>query len=205
MMKATVCLAGLVVGSILAGCMTKHQFMDAKSRSARSDVFQEAGKKEALPEGYAHLEICASIKTHSKGYYPLEPRDSLHGEKGYPFVLNVDGQAVVWKVDGREETIPAYFEEGGRNPEGGTGVRYAIDKKIRLAAGSHRLYFGFPAEGYYREFAVTVTEGRSYALTFEPVYKQKIPGLRRIPDTRSFTNGLERFEEVWTESRADAH
>jgi hypothetical protein len=196
-------LLAAIVGTVLAGCMTTSHFMQAKSQTARNDVFSEADEKGAIPNGYADLEISASIKTHVEGFYPLESKDSLHGKKGYPFVLNVDGQAVVWKVDGREETIPPYFERGGRNPEGGTGIRYVVRKKIRLAAGSHRLYFGLPAEDYYREFNVMLTACGTYALTFEPVYKQRIPGLQRIPNIRNFTNGFDRYEKVWTKIRPD--
>ncbi len=189
-------LLAAIVGTVLAGCMTTSQFMQAKSQTERTDVFSEIGGKEAIPKRYAALEIKATIKTHTEGFYLLESKDSLHGKKGYPFVLNIDGQAIVWKVDGREETLLTYFEKGGRNPEGGTGVRYVIQKKIRLAAGAHRLYFGLPAEDYYREFDVTLTAGGTHVLTFEPVYKQRIPGLQRIPDIRSFTNGFDRYEKV---------
>jgi hypothetical protein len=196
-------LFAIMVGTVLAGCMTTSQFMTAKSQTARNDAFSDADEKGAIPNGYADVEISASIKTHVEGYYPLESKDSLHGKKGYPFVLNIDGQAVVWKVDGREESIPIYFEKGGRNPEGGTGVKYEIRKKIRLAAGSHRVFFGLPAEDYYRDFDVTLTAGRTYALTFEPVYKQRIPNLQRIPDIRRFTNGFDRYEKVWAEIRSD--
>jgi hypothetical protein len=203
MRRTAVLLVASVAGAILAGCVTTSQFMKARSQGARADVFEEVGEKDTVPREYALLEIRASIKTHTEGFYLLESRDSLHGKKGYPFVLNIDGQAVVWKVDGREEIIPIHFEKGGRNPEGGAGVRYAIRKRIRLAAGSYRLYFGLPAEDYYREFDVKLTAGRTYALTFEPVYKQRIPNLQRIPDIRRFTNGFDRYEKVWTEIRPD--
>jgi len=182
-----------IVGTVLTGCMTTSQFMGAKSQTARNDIFSEVDKKGAIPNGYADLEISASVKTHVEGYYPIESKDSLHGKKGYPFVLNIDGQAVVWKVDGREETIPIHFEKGGRNPEGGTGVRYEIRKKIRLAAGAHRVFFGLPAADYYREFDVTLKEGKSYTLAFEPVYKKQRRELRR------FLSGLDRLEKNMTE------
>ena len=70
-------------------------------------------------------------------------------------------------------------------------------------AGVLRVFFGLPAADYYREFDVALTAGRSYALTFEPIYKERIPGLQRIPNIRSFTNGLDRYEKVWTEIRPD--
>jgi hypothetical protein len=194
MRRTAVLLVVSVAGAILAGCVTTSQFMKARSQGARSDVFEEVGEKDTVPGEYALLEIRASIKTHTEGFYLLESRDSLHGKKGYPFVLNIDGQAVVWEVDGREETIPIHFEKGGRNPEGGTGVRYEIRKKIRLAAGSHRVFFGLPAEDYYREFDVTLKEGKSYALAFEPVYKKQ----RR--DTRRFLSSLDWLEKNMTET-----
>jgi hypothetical protein len=203
MRRTAVLLVVSVAGVLLAGCVTTSQFMTARSQGARSDVFEEVGEKDTVSREYVLLEIRASIKTHVEGYYPIESKDSIHGKKGYPFVLNIDGQAVVWKVDGQEETIPIHFEKGGRNPEGGTGVRYEIRKKIRLAAGSHRVFFGLPAEDYYREFDVTLTAGRTYALTFAPVYKQRIPNLQRIPGIRRFTNGFDRYEKVWTEIRSD--
>ncbi len=199
MRRTAVLLVVSVAGVLLAGCVTTSQFMGAKSQTARNDIFSEVDKKGAIPNGYTDVEVSASIKTHTEGYYPIESKDSLHGKKGYPFVLNIDDQAVVWKVDGREETIPIHFEKGGRNPEGGTGVRYEIRKKIRLAAGAHRVFFGLPAEEYYREFDVTLTAGRTYALTFVPVYKQRIPNLQRIPGIRRFTNGFDRYEKAWTE------
>ena len=194
MRRTAVLLVASVAGVLLAGCVTTSQFMKARSQGARSDVFEEVGEKDTVPREYALLEIRASIKTHTEGFYLLESRDSLHGKKGYPFVLNIDGQAVAWKVDGREETIPIHFEKGGRNPEGGTGVRYEIRKKIRLAAGSHRVFFGLPAADYYREFDVTLKEGRSYTMAFEPVYKKH----RR--DTRRFLSGLDWLEKGMTET-----
>ncbi len=186
-------LLAAIVGTVLAGCVTTSQFMKARSQDARSDIFEEVGEKDTVPREFALLEIRASIKTHTEGFFLLESIDSLHGKKGYPFVLNIDGQAVVWKVDGREEIIPINFEKGGRNPEGGIGIKYEIQKNIRLAAGSHRVFFGLPAEDYYREFDVTLKEGRSYTLAFEPVYKKQ----RR--DTRRFLSGLEWLEKNMTE------
>lgn len=193
MRNAPVCLVGLVVGSILAGCMTTHPFMNAKSRSTRSDIFDEVGEKEAVPKGYADVEIRASIKTHAEGYYPLESKNSLHGKKGYPFVLNIDGQAVVWKVDGEEEIAPVYHENGGRNPEGGAGIRYDIRKKIRLASGKHRVFLGLPGEGYYREFDVVLEEEKAYSMSFEPIYRKD--NVRHLRERR-FINGIEGYKKT---------
>ena len=99
MRRTAVLLVVSVAGVLLAGCVTTSQFMKARSQGARADVFEEVGEKDTVPGEYALLEFRASIKTHTEGFYLLESRDSLHGKKGYPFVLNIDGQAVVWEVD----------------------------------------------------------------------------------------------------------
>jgi len=183
----------MTVGTVLAGCMTTSQFMKAKSQSARTDVFSEIDGTEAIPKGYAVLEIKATIKTHAEGFYLLEAKDSLHGKKGYPFVLNIDGQAVVWKVDGEEEIAPVYHENGGRNPEGGAGIRYDIRKKIRLASGKHKVFLGLPGEGYYWKFDVVLEEGKAYSMSFEPVYRKD--NVRHLRERR-FINGIEAYKKT---------
>lgn len=189
-------LFAITVGTVLAGCTTTSQFLKEKSQTLRTDVFSEIGGKEAIPKGYAALEIKATIKTHTEGYYLLESKDSLHGKKGYPFVLNIDGQAVVWKDDGEEEIVPPYHEKGGRDLEGGTGVRYRIHKKIRLAGGNHRIFFGLPGEGYYREFDVALEEGKTYSLALEPIYKRE--NVRHLQERR-FINGIEEYKKTLQE------
>jgi hypothetical protein len=184
-------LLAMAVGTVLAGCITTSQFMNARSQSARTDVFEEVGEKDTAPRGYAFLEIRASIKTHVEGYYPIESKDSLHGKKGYPFVLNIDGQAVAWNVDGEEEIEPIYHENGGRNPEGGAGIRYEIRKRIRLDGGNHRVFFGLPGEEYYREFDVVLEEGKAYSMAFEPIYKRD--NVRHLRERR-FINGIEELK-----------
>lgn len=189
-------LFAITVGTVLAGCMATSQFMKTKSQSARTDVFSEIGGKVAIPKGYAVLEIKASVKTHTEGFYLLEPKDSLHGKKGYPFVLNIDGQAVVWNVDGEEEIAPFYHENGGRNPEGGAGIRYDIRKRIRLAGGNHRVFFGLPGEEYYREFDVVLEEGKAYSMAFEPIYRQD--NVRHLRERR-FINGIQELKKTLQE------
>jgi len=74
----------------------------------------------------------AQLWVMPEGYFLFEPRDSAQGKPDYPFLLNVDGQAVTWKADGLQEITPRYLEDGGRNPEGGTGIRYVLNRRIRL-------------------------------------------------------------------------
>lgn len=103
-------------------------------------------KNRHRPKGFADLVIKASIKTHLESYYILESKESLHGKSGYSFVINIDGQAVTWKVDGQKDTVPPYDAKGkiSTNPEAGEGVKYSLEKRVRLAACSHRIFFGIP-------------------------------------------------------------
>jgi hypothetical protein len=82
------------------------------------------------------LLIRTHIKTHLESYYVLESTDSLHGKSGYPFVFNVDGRGVEWKVDGVKEETVRYDEKGNRIAEGGPGMRCSLEKKIRLSGPS---------------------------------------------------------------------
>ncbi|MDP2156637.1 MAG: hypothetical protein Q8K68_02875, partial [Nitrospirota bacterium] len=80
----------------------------------------------------------------------LESKESLHGKVKYPFVVNIDGQAARWEVDGVKDVKPAYDADGktSRDPEAGEGFRYVLEKKIRLRAGSHRVFFGLPEDNF---------------------------------------------------------
>ena len=91
---------------------------------------QEVADAGAPPQGFADLVVKAEIKTHREGYYIAESKESPHGKPGYPFVLNVDGQAAVWKVDGQKDVKPASDEKGktSKDPEAGTGIKYVLEK-----------------------------------------------------------------------------
>jgi hypothetical protein len=186
--NAKLWLMAVVLGFALLGCATNAPLINARSHSNRDGIFSEVTGQGTIPKVYADLEIHTSIKTRPEGYFLFEPRDSVQGKPGYPFLLNVDGQAVIWKVDGHLETTPRYLEEGGRNPEGGTGIRYVIDRRIRLQPGTHRVFFGLPGEDYYRETNVSLKEGRLHVLLFEPVYKW---GYRK---SRNFLSGLKEYK-----------
>ena len=108
--KIAIRVAVLVLGPSLVGCGATAQMIVEKSQSERTDIFQEISRDEAIPAGYAGLAIKASLKTHVAGYYVGESEKSLHGKPGYPFVINIDGQAAVWEVDGQKAVKPAYDE-----------------------------------------------------------------------------------------------
>ncbi len=181
-----------VIGICLIGCGTSVTEVQLKSQSERTDVFREVMDGGPLPKGFVDMTIKASIKTHREGHYPLEPREQFHGNPAYPFLINIDGQAAIWKVDGSMDNIPPYDEKGRTtaDPEAGIGVKYVLDKKIRIASGTHRVFFGLPAENFSKEFEVSLNEGIIYVLELKPLYQEKVHPYR-IP---SFLEGIKDYE-----------
>ncbi|MGD1154171.1 MAG: hypothetical protein ABR911_15010 [Syntrophales bacterium] len=188
MNKTSIILFSALLVALLSGCGSALKEINEKSQSTRSDVFVEIKNDEAIPSGYANVIIKVSIKTPPTGYYLWESNDSFSGKPGFPFVFNVDGQAAVWKIDGQEEIIATYDEKGERIPDGGRGIRYVLNKKIRLATGPHKLFLGVPEDEYAGEFVIFVKDGVS-TLEFKPVYRGDHQ--RTAP---SFLNGIQYFE-----------
>jgi len=177
---------------VLAGCGVTAKMIAAKSQNERADVFTEETDPGAKPQGYVDVVVKASIKTHVEGYHSDESGESLHGKPGYPFVLNIDGQAVVWKVDGQKDVNSAYDEQGNtsRDPEAGTGVSYILERKIRLRGGTHKVYFVLPEDDYIVDADITLRSGEEAVLEFRPLYWHKhIP--YHIP---TFLKGIRKFE-----------
>ena len=161
MNKTSIIIFSALLVALLSGCGSALKEINAKSLSTRSDVFVEIKNDEAIPSGYANVIIKVSIKTPPAGYYLWESKDSFSGKPGFPFVFNIDGQAAVWKIDGQEEITSPYDEKGERIPDGGRGIRYILNKKIRLTTGSHKLFLGIPEDEYSREFVIFVKDGVS--------------------------------------------
>src|SRR3972149_8578528 len=177
-----------ICGILLLSCGTALKEISLRSQSERTDIFKEVQKREPIPGEFVELTITSSIKTHLEGDSLLEPESSLHGKAGYPFLLNIDGQAVTWKIDGQKENIPAYDESGKRSPEGGEGMRYNLEKKILLRAGFHKIFFGLPEEKLSLQFETTLKAGDSNVLEFRPVYQ------RRGKQLRHFSHGVSTCE-----------
>jgi len=177
-----------ICGILLLSCGTALKEISLRSQSERTDVFKEAQEGESIPRGFVDLTITSSVKTHPEGFYLLESKKSLHGKPGYPFVINIDGQAVIWKVDGQKENTPAYDESGKGSPEGGEGMRYNLQKKILLRAGTHTIFFGLPEEKLSLQFELALKAGESYVLEFRPVYQ------RRGKQPRHFFHGVSTCE-----------
>lgn len=91
-----------------------------------------------------------------------------------------------------KEKRPKFDKDGktSRDPEEGEGMKYALDRKVRLPAGSHKVFFGLPEEKYFVEIEITLKEGDVSILEFKPVYRTKrIP--TRIP---TFLKGVNKYE-----------
>ena len=181
------------MGIILAGCVSTTQEIARKTKSTRTDVFVEVPAEGNTPTGFVNLVIKASLKTPLVGDYALESRKPAQEKPGYPFLLNIDGQAVLWMAKGQKETIPLY-ERGytSRDPDAGTGIKYRLEKKIRLAVGMHRIVFGLPKKDYLSAFKISLNDGESQVLEFKPRYRYKTYPLR-IP---TFLKGIENYEAI---------
>ncbi|MCL4477189.1 MAG: hypothetical protein M1508_13375 [Nitrospirae bacterium] len=192
MKKLILAIGTVLLLSSLLGCGTAAKEIQSRSLGEKLDVFTEISNESEIPKGFADLIINANIKTHIEGYYVLESKESLHGKPGYPFVINIDGQGIKWKVDGVKDIRPAYEADGktSRDPEAGEGLKYVLEKKIRLHAGTHKVFLGFPEENFFAEGEVTLTEGGENILEFKPVYRYKTHPTR-IP---TFLKGIKEYE-----------
>ena len=178
---------------VLIGCgATAKTIIEQKTQNARTDVFTEMKNDDAPAEGFVTLAIKATIKTPLEGYYLLESKDSMGGKPGYPFIINIDEQAAAWKVNGQKEILPSYDKDGktSHDPEAGEGIKYVLEKKIQLRAGTHKVFFGLPNEDYFKELEILLQEGKTYKLEFKPIYKYKTQPTR-IP---AFKKGIKEYE-----------
>ena len=177
---------------VMTGCGAAAKTIAARSASERTDVFTEVAGTETIPAGYADVGITVAIKTHLEGYYKGESKETAHGKESYPFLFNIDGQAIVWKAAGQKHVLPKYEADGrtSHDPEAGEGMKYVLNKKIRLRAGQHKLFFGLPEDDYYLEADIVLPEGKASNLELKPKYWHKhIP--TRIP---TFLKGVSRYD-----------
>jgi len=181
-MRTRVLINFFIIGAALlialAGCRGAVKQITPESQNMRTDVFIEVKEQQPPPEGTVDLTIKASIKTPPEGYHLLKERTSPQGKDGYAFELEIGGQEVVWKVEGNQENTPRWDEKGERIPEGGQGIRYVLDKKIRLRPGLHHVVFGLPQEDYYTEVKVSLRKDEAHTLEFQPFYAMGRRGYR---------------------------
>jgi len=200
MKRYTTVIMALPMLAILLGCGATAKMITARSQSDRVDIFQEISGGEPIPAGYADLVIKASIKTHLVGYYGDESIESAHGKEFYPYLINIDGQAVHWNVQGKRHELPVKVDgTTSRDPEAGTGMKYVLEKRVRLAAGMHKVFFGLPEEPYYAIADIALKSGESHTLEFKPKY-----GHKHVPVWRStFLKGIYMYEVSLDGARVD--
>ena len=192
MTKPLIGLLVIMLGVVFAGCGNTAKVIQARTQSEKTDIFKEIKDEGKIPKGFAELTIKAHIKTHIEGYYILESNESQHGRQKYPFIVNIDGQAEQWEVDGIRYVKPAYEADGNTStdPEAREGVKYILEKKVQLTAGPHKIFFGLPEDKYFTEVQITLNEGEASTIEFKPVYRTKrIPA--RMPN---FMKGIDKYE-----------
>ena len=87
-----------------------------RTNSTRTDVFIEVPAQETESAGFVDLVIKASMKIPLKENDALESKTPAQEKPGYPFLVNIDGQAVLWTVDGQKESMPLYDSERQYEP-----------------------------------------------------------------------------------------
>jgi hypothetical protein len=165
---------------LVANCGAVREQIRTQSVTEREGVFQEVTTTDGPSPGFADVIVKASLKTHLSGEGTLlESRNSPHGGPFYHFTVNVDGQAVTWKVPGQRENLPVARDRHSQDE--GDGMRYTLEKKIRLRAGTHQIFLGVREENTAKTLIVNLREGASSSLEFQPIYpryKQGHPAFR---------------------------
>ena len=178
----------IILTLLLTGCATNTAVTDQIRQKSMEQgaVFQELTDGMPTP-GFSVLIIRATMKTLKEGFYPLEFKSPLHGKPEYPFVFNIGGQGVTWLAKGTPD-IQQNIVEGKRNPEGGEGMKYFLEKRIMLKPGAYAIYIGLTEETLQKEVDVTLYEGKTSVLQFMPLY------FTNCRNASTFCYGLRDFE-----------
>ena len=188
-LKKWIVVFGTLIALALAlgGC---HGTAKPATTPPGTTVFTEVRDASSPPEGMVDLSLRMSVKVPTPEHYLLESRKPI---QNLLFELNVDGQEIVWETAGLLEKTPAYGPRG-RLREGGEGMRYVLDRTIRLSAGPHHLVFGVPQDDYYTEAKVSLTKEERHTLEFQPIYAMGRKGYRTffrgISRTLVFLDGV---------------
>jgi hypothetical protein len=181
-------LAVLLTTLVFFGCahVTQEHIMQKASEGGSS--FEEMNEQDKqLPEGYSELFIKAWIKIPKKETYLIKKKPPRKENSEYPFVLDINGQGVLWGVNCPFDEQRTYVHNK-RNPEGGEDLMCRLEKRTRLRSGSCKVYLGLPEEEFETEVAISLAKGSSNVLEFRPIYWK--PG----DNIRSFWNGISGFD-----------
>ncbi len=160
-----------VLAIVLCGCGGVSREITAKSSSEQEGVFTEMKTGDAPARGMAALVITTDLKTHQEEFDILTFRRSLQGKPTYPFLLNIDGQSVLWQMIGREEKTADDGGKGTSRDDAGPGMRYALNKQIAIAPGPHTVFVALPGDNYSKEFVITLRKDDRALLDLVPVYQ----------------------------------
>lgn len=162
-----------IYGIILGSCGTAlHNTIRTNATDKRANVFSEINDQGDPSQGFADVVVRASIKTNDETNSLIESKGIYNGENEYTFSLKIDGQNIIWRVMGERESIDHGDEKDINHQEYGKGIRYVLDKKIRVAEGNHRVVFTIPGKNYLtKQAAINIKAEEKYILEFKPKYK----------------------------------
>jgi len=165
---------------LAANCGAAREQIQTQSKTLCEGIFCEVNTPDGPPPGYADVVIKASLKTHlPREGTLLESGSSPHGGPFYHFTVNVDGQAVTWKVPGQRENLPVVKDRDSQDE--GDGMRYTLEKKIRLRAGPHQIFLGVREKNTAKTLIVNLREKASATLEFRPIYPRHKQGHPAFP------------------------
>jgi hypothetical protein len=70
------------------------------------------------------------------------------------------------------------------------GIKYILEKKLRLLSGTHKVWFALPEDDYSVEAEITLRDGEEAILEFKPIYRYKTQPTR-IP---TFLEEIDAYE-----------
>ena len=62
-------------------------------------------------------------------------------------------------------------ERGKRNPEGGEGIKYYLQKTVTIRPGIYRVYFGLAEDKFQKDVTINVREGSENVIEYVPIYR----------------------------------
>lgn len=162
----------LVSVALFTGCASTEAIKRLESQNGQG-VFQviDASAKP-LPDGYGDLKISLNLKTRSSDAVLINT--TCDGTERYQLLVGINGQTQ--RLTGKMTPESGEYRDS-KDPEAGTGVRYAFETTVRLPLGLHTITFALPGDGVVLEQAWNVKPGEN-RVVLQPVYRSKNPHQR---------------------------